>query len=575
MRDDWKSRLKGGVGLPVSRCIRWILTVLACLAWSGVVCAQQPPAADDGPKFEIKRFVFEGATLISKEAFDAATAGFAGPGRSFADVQRALEAVEKLYSSNGWSAVQVLLPEQELERGDVRFQIIEARIGRVLIEGNKFFDEANIRASVPSLKPGSAPNIDAIARNLRVANESGAKQTTVLLRSGQQEATVDAVVRVVDEGPYKSSITVDSSGTAQTGKLRVGLGFQNSNVNNSDHVLTLQYVGAPYQSVGDNEEPTSLSLVPNKRVFVLGAGYRIPLYESGDSVDFSAGYSTVNSGTVGSLFSISGAGGLFGARYNRNLDRIGDYEHRLIFSFDFRGYQNQGVRAAGTTNQLVRDVTVHPLSVQYTGQFRGQDSETGFSAGASQNFAGGADGTGSDWCAPLPGGALQARSSGAEFCATPRYRIYRWGANHNRVMGGDWQLRYAMNGQFTRYMLVPGEQFGIGGADSVRGFLEREIANDNGYRGVIELYGPDWGGKTGISGARARGLLFVDWGGVWRNRPGPGEAHAQHVGSYGFGMRFSRGANLSFRADYATVWDPGGNQGSGDGRLHFSASYIF
>ena len=237
-----------------------MLTTIACLAWAGSACAQQPPAADDGPKFEIKRFVYQGASLISRQTFDAATAEFIGPGKSFADVQRALEAVERLYSVNGWSAVQVLLPEQELERGEVRFQIIEATVGRVLLEGNKFFDEANIRASVPSLKPGSAPNINAIARNLRIANESASKQTTVLLRSGQQEATVDAVVRVVDESPYKSSITVDNSGTAQTGPLRVGFGFQNSNVNNSDHALTLQYVGGPYRNVGDNEEPTRLSL---------------------------------------------------------------------------------------------------------------------------------------------------------------------------------------------------------------------------------------------------------------------------------------------------------------------------
>lgn len=549
------------------------MTVFACLALAGHAFAQQP-AADDGPKFEIKRFVFDGATLISKPAFDAATAEFAGPGKSFADVQRALEAVEKLYSSAGWSAVQVLLPEQELERGDVRFQIIEAKIGRVLVEGNKFFDEANIRASVPSLKAGSAPNINAIASNLRIANESPAKQTTVLLRSGQEEATVDAVVRVVDESPYKASITVDGSGTAQTGRLRVGLGFQNSNVNNSDHVATFQFVTAPYGDVADDKEPDRWSILPSRRVFVLGAGYHIPFYASGDSLDFTAGYSTVNSGTVGTLFSISGAGGLFGARYTRNLDRIGDYEHKLVYSWDYRGYHNKGVRVVGTTNQLVRDLTVHPISVQYNGQFRGQDSESGFTIGFSQNLPGGNDGTGSDWCAQPPN-LLLARSNG-EFCANANYQIWRWGINHSQALGSDWQLRYAMNGQFTRDMLISGEQFGLGGADSVRGFTEREIADDNGYRGVLELYGPDWGGKTGIAGARARGLLFVDWGGIRRNRPAPfGDFHQQRIGSYGFGLRFSRGTSVSFRADYATVFDKGGSQGSGDGRLHFSASYVF
>lgn len=542
------------------------MTVAACLAWIGLACAQQA-ATDDGPKFEIKRFVYDGATLIPKQSFDAATAGFIGPGKSFADVQRALEAVEKLYSAKGWSAVQVLLPEQELERGEVRFQIVEAKISRVLVEGNKFFDEANIRASVPSLKPGSAPNIDSIARNLRVANESGAKQTTVLLRSGQEEATVDAVVRVVDENPTKASITVDSSGTAQTGKMRVGLGYQNSNVNNSDQVLTLQYVGAPYRNMAPTSDANRLSLVPSKRVFVVGAGYRIPLYERGDSLDFIAGYSTVNAGTVSNLFSLAGAGGVFGARYNKNLDRIGDYEQRLVYALDYHGFHNKGVRVVGTTNQLVPDVTTHPVSVQYAGQYRGQEHETGFTFGVAQNLQGGNDGGGTNVCG--------SRINGLGECANARFLIWRWSINHSQALGSDWQFRFAMNGQQTRDMLVPGEQFGIGGADSVRGFLEREISNDAGYRGTTELYGPDWGSKTGIDGARARGLVFFDWGGVKRNRPGIGEAHGQSISSYGFGIRFSRGSNFSLRADYATVQDKGGNQGSGDGRLHFSASYIF
>ncbi len=141
-------------------------------------------------------------------------------------------------------------------------------------------------------------------------------------------------------------------------------------------------------------------------------------------------------------------------------------------------------------------------------------------------------------------------------------------------------------------MLVPGELFGIGGADSIRGFSERAITDDNGYRGTLELYTPDWGGKTGISGLRARALAFYDWGGVWRNRPLPPTGFgqgvpglAQHAASIGFGARFARGNNMSLRADYAWVVDEAGAFGllgskgtfqqSGEARLHFSFSYIY
>ena len=539
--------------------------------------AAKPAAAPDGPRFEIRRYVFDGATLVSQQELEAATAPYTGKQRGFGDVQRALEVIERTYSAGGWSAVQVVLPEQELERGEVRFQIIEAKVGRVIVEGNKFFDEANIRASIPSLAPGRAPNINQISRNLRIANESPAKQITVLLRGGQEEGMVDAVARVADESPVRASVTVDTTGNDETGRLRVGLGYQNSNVYGRDHILTLQYVGAPHRDT----HPNAIVPFPGKQVFIIGAGYRIPLYGSGDTLDFSVGSSTVNSGTIGELFTISGAGGIMGARYTRNFNKIGDYEHRMVFSLDHRGFHNKGVRALGGTVQLIPDVTTHPVGVLYSGVLRRQDSESGFSLGFSQNFPGGNDGRGASDGNDNPGpgsGFCGSRSSTVSDhfeCANARFFVWRWALSHVTLIGEDWQGRFAMNGQLTRDMLVTGEQFGLGGAESVRGFREREISNDSGYRGTFELYTADWGSKTGIAGARARGVLFVDWGGVKRNRPHPGDIHATHVGSYGAGVRFSRGTNLSLRVDYAIIWDPGGTQGRNDGRLHASMSYVF
>lgn len=546
--------------------------IAAAFAACSLAFAQTPAGApvDDSPRFEIRRFVFDGASLISPEDLRAATAVFTGAGRTFADVQRALETVERAYSEAGYNAVQVALPEQELERGEVRFQIVEAKIGRVLVEGNKFFDEASIRRSVPALVPGRSPNINEISRSLRVANESPAKQATVLLRSGQEEATVDAVVRVVDEKPTKYSLTVDDTGSRQTGRLRVGFGLQNANFFGYDDVLTLQYVTAPYTDFVDKDgEVERFSLLPSRKVTILGAGLRIPLYGRGDSIDLSAGYSNVNSGVVASLFSITGQGVVMGARYTHNLDRLGDYEHRISYALDYRSYDNKGVRLVGDPNntQLIPDITVHPFSALYSGLWRLRNSETGFSFGFVLNLPGANDGRHANFCA--------SRNNGIGECAEANYEIWKWALNHNHVLPLDWQMRFGMNGQLTSDMLVSGEQFGLGGADSVRGFSEREITNDKGYRGTVEIYTPDFGGRTGVAGARMRALAFVDWGGVRRLEPGPAEPHGQHIWSAGAGIRFSRGTNVALRFDYAIVGGQGGVQSNDDQRFHFSLSFVF
>ena len=528
--------------------------------------APAAPAAD--PRFQIDKFTVRGATLITPGELQLILAPYIGKDKDFGDVQKALEALEKAYTSKGYSAVQVILPEQQIDSGEVEFNVVEARIGKVVVEGNKYFDEANIRASLPQVQQGRAPNIFQISDNLRVANENPAKQTTVLLRSGAEEGQVDAVVRVADERPNKLSVTLDNTGTQQTGIFRVGFGYQNSNLWNRDHVLNAQYVTAP----NDDDRTNRLGLYPSKHVLIVGGQYRIPLYRQGDTLDFTAGYSNVNSGVVANLFNISGSGSIFGARYNRNLDKIGDLEHKLSYGLDWRAYQSEvrqiGVAGAG----LVPDVTVHPISLTYAGAYHKSESDSNFFVSLNQNLPGGNDaGTGAFQGDPLVTPARPPAREGAN----PRYFVTRWGFNHNRALPRDWQFRWGMSGQLTRDMLISGEQFGIGGADSVRGFLEREIINDNGYRGTFEFYTPDFGKIVPVAGARMRALAFYDWGAVRRIRPAVIEMHGQHVSSAGFGVRFSRGTNLSLRLDVATVTDSGGLQKIGDVRVHGSFAYIW
>jgi len=563
--------------VTLRRVFKYLLVSAAAMAATLALAQAPAKPAPDEPRFEIRRFIFEGGKLVPPEQLQAETAAFIGKDKTFADVQRALEAIERAYSRAGFSAVQVVLPEQELDKGEIRFQIVEAKLGRVIIEGNKFFDEANIRASLPSLTPGQAPNINLIARDLRVANENPSKQSTVLLRSGQEEATVDAVARVVDENPIKGSITVDSSGSQKTGRLRVGFGFQHANVGGRDHVFSLQYVTAPYRDEDPALDKNTFSLLPSKDVTIIGGSYKIPLYSSGDSMDFTLAYSNVGTGQVQG-FNITGQGTIASARYTQNLARIGDYDHRIAYSLDYRAYQNKGIRAAGSNTQLIPDVTVYPLGVQYSGAIRRADSETSLSFGFIYNRGASGDGGDIAFCTTR---SVTTAGSGHVECAKPRFTIWRWAVNHSHALGNDFQLRFALNGQLTDDMLIPGEQFGVGGVDSVRGFLEREAVNDFGHRGSIELYSPDWGSWTGIAGARARVVVFVDWGSVRRNRPSAGEAHGQTIASTGFGLRFSRGNNFIFRSDYGIVQDRGGGgvgtplQGKRDGRLTFSLSYIY
>jgi hemolysin activation/secretion protein len=505
-------------------------------------------AQQDGiARFDIARFEVDGNTLLPPQELAALLAPFAGRQRDFGDVQRALEALEGAYHARGFSVVQVALPEQELNQGVVRLHVVETRLGKLRIEGNRLFDEANIRNSVPGLREGQTPNIAQVSSSLKLANENPAKKTSLQLQSGAQDDEIDAVLKVADEKPWRLGATIDNTGNSSTGDTRLTVQYQNANVADRDQVLSLQY--------------TTTLEKPNQ-VSVYGAGYHIPLYTLGDSVDLFASYSDVDSGSVtAGIFNllVSGKGTVAGARYNHHLHRHGDYESRLAYGFDYKAYQNN-VMLQGI--QLGNDVTVHPLSIAYGGTWTLAHASTDFNVAASHNIAGGDRGGSADFNRVRNGAA-----SG--------YNILRFNAGYSRALAKDWQLRVNLSGQYTRDMLVPGEQFGAGGATSVRGFDEREIANDRGELASAELYTPNLcGGVQGFA-AQCRVLTFYDAAHVARNNALPGELAQASISSVGLGFRMAAGRYWALQLDAARVVDSGLTRSAGDSRVHFQLALSY
>lgn len=498
------------------------------------------PAASGGPKFEIRKFEVEGVTLLSPARIQAAVRPFTGPNRDFGDVQKALEVLEKLFLDAGYGSVQVLLPEQELEQGTVKFRVVEPKLAKVTVEGNKAFSEENIRRSLPALKEGTAPNSNSVASNLRLANENPSKGTTVLLRAGSNEGDVDAVVRVSEEAVTRYSLTLDNTGAGNSGMYRIGAGVQTSNLWGRDHVLSAQVITSP-------EEKNHFQGY-SKDVAIFGLQYHVPIYSLGDSMDFTLGYSNVNSGVVQNIFNVSGRGKVAGVRYTYNLPKWANVEQKLVWAWDYRAYENNVTPVAGG-DQIIPNITVHPMSLTWAGTYRGQNDEVSGYLSFNQNIPGGyAAGSAS----------FEASRAGAR----PAYSLWRYGATYLRSFSSDWQVRLNGAGQWTRDRLITGEQFGVGGAYSVRGFSERQFSNDYGYYGNFEVYTPEIAALLKLGNDnKLRFLAFYDYGRVMRNQPLINDTASTTARSAGLGLRFTHDNNLSVRLDAAVANLPGNTGG--------------
>lgn len=523
-----------------------LVRLLAGTVLATAVAAAWSAEADNGViRFEISRFEVSGNTLLPQQQIDQLLAKFLGKERDFGDVQRALEALEAAYHERGYNVVTIELPEQELNRGVVQLKVVQNKIGRVAVKGNRYFDEANIRRSLPGLREGLTPNLKEVSGSIKLSNENPAKKVNLKLQSGERDDEIDATLDVVDERVWKAMFNADNTGTTATGKTHLGVVLQHANLFGRDHVASLQYTTSA-------EEPG--------RVKVYGAGYHVPLYGLGDALDFYASYSNVDSGTVAAgvfNLAVSGKGAVYGARYNHNLAKRERYESKLIYGLDYKAFKNNVILLG---QQLGNDVTVHPLSLSYQGNLTLAHGEADGTLTLLRNVAGGSNGG-------------QADFSRARAGATADYTLLRLGASLIHVLANDWQLRAIANGQLSGDALIPGEQFGAGGASSVRGFTEREVSNDSGLGANLEAYTPNL--CPGRPGWNCRALGFFDSAYVSRNHALPGELHSTYIASAGLGWRMLIGTYVNLQLDYGHVLHAGATGNVDGNRLHLRLALAY
>lgn len=522
-------------------------------------------AGAEDERFDIHRFQVEGNTLLAPAHVDGLVAPFLGAKRNYGHIQKALEALEGAYRASGYGTVQVYVPEQELTQGVVRLQVTEGVVGKLAISGAKHFGATNVRATLPGLQEGKAPNMRQLSENIQLANENPAKQIEVTLGVSEEEGKVDAKVAVTDEDPQRFIVTLDNTGSSTTGKLRTGIAYQNANVFDADHVMTLAYTDSPDKPAG-------------VKVEVYSFAYRLPFYSIGDSLDVIYGKSSVNTPSVQATgFSLAGKGDVFGLRWNHYFARRGEYTSKLIGGFDYKHINTRCVNpATGASfaidppapgNASCTPYTVRPLSLTYTGQRLSPGRAIDYSLGIYRNLplgtryayatVSGVGGT--DYYSVMNNDG----AGGVNKRQTPDHFNYLKATfSYLHALPENWAVRAAFNGQYSNAPLPGSEQFGIAGASAVRGFNERAVAMDAGYFVNVELYTPELAGRIGVPGS-LKAIGFYDFGrsfnylGARNADPGIGPFEKAAIASIGAGLRYAIAKDFNLRADVARVVDAG------------------
>ena len=513
--------------------IDFIKNILIAVIISCFIGLIQAKAAEIN--FEVTSFVIEGENPLADDAYGILQP-YLGQQTGLEGLSQAAESLTNALKARGYSFHRVILPPQDLNEGGVRLQIVKFDLGVIDISGNEHFSNDNILASLPELKSGQSPNIQRLSRSLKIANKHVAKFGQVSFRQGLEPDTIDARVRMTDQDPQAIYVALDNTGNDETEDVRMTVGYQHSNLFNNDHTVTASLTTAPE----DTEKATQF-----------GVSYRIPLYEHGAALEFLASKSDIDSGEVANNFEVSGEGTVFSALYTRPILTNGTFNHEWSIGLQDKLFEND-LSFSGIP--IGSDVRSRPLALGYRANDKFDASEINFYATVAANISGGSDNEDEDY---------DLTRLGAE----ADWSVFRFGGDYSYYFSNDWRFIGRLDAQVSSEPLIPGEQFGVGGMSSLRGFEERSVLGDSGTNIRLEAWAP--------LVYTVQFIGFLDFANIELEDAQIGEDDDVSPASVGLGLRWSWRQQLSLALDFGSITEGVGDQEDGDSKTHFSLIYRF
>lgn len=485
--------------------------------------------------FAIYSFRIEGNTVLEKELLTQAVKDFTGDQKTAEDVELARDALERLYHQTGYPTVLVNIPEQTVDDGIVRFDVIESRIKRVHVVGNKYYTMEHIKESLPGIQPGTILFLPRIRGELMAINRNPDLKVAPILVPGRELGTINVELKVEDKLPLHGNVELNNRSTHTTTETRLNGTIRYDNLWQKDHSITGQFQTAPE----DVDE-----------VMTFSVSYALPAFWNKNHLMIGYFIHSDSETASGEGFNVIGKGKIFGVRYMLSLPEMPDYDHNLTLGFDWKSFEED------VQGEIV-PIEYVPFTAGYASSLIWGGGITRFSADVNFLFR---DLFVNDM------EEFQAKRAGA----TGNYIYLTAGVEHRQKLPWDFSLFCRIDGQVADQPLVNNEQYSAGGVTSVRGYKESEILSDNALHGTVELFGPSLMKKHTVLP-----YLFYDVAWLANREPLPGEDEQSFIHGTGLGLTGNWKDKVEFKIDMGVALEDTDNTNSGDIEIHFKTKYQF
>ncbi len=534
------------------------------LACAVMTCGGEAAYAEDPPpmNFVVKAYQVEGDNPLGPAAGEALTP-FVGEFDGIEPLYAAQDALNSALANAGFRFYRAILPPQELDTGTIILKVVAMPVGKISVEGAKYVTPEAVQRSLQPLQSGTVPNTREVSRALAVANQHPSKHLQVNFRASEETPdALDAVVKVSEEKPWsvfaqmnnignesegpRTSADTAAGNNAGTGRTRLTMGGQYNNLTRHDDILAGSVTTSPENADNVMQYMTS---------------YQLPVYALSGWLSAFYVHSEVDVNDVASAFDIQGAGTFYGLSYKHQLLNRGRLKHAISLSIQDRLFDtaifgaNGGARIVALSNK----VRSRPLSLRYDAGLLWSATSLDFYVDVARNIESGQHSNADAY-------ALVRAP------ARPDFTVAHFGALVTQRLPRGLNFVSRMTAQLTDRALIPGEQLGFGGAQSVRGFEERTIAGDKGVIVNFELWSPR---VPQVFGARFLG--FFDVGHKALEDPVIGQLKSDTISSIGVGTRWQWRKQLSLAIDYGLPLQGADGEASdrGNSKWHLDLTYRY
>ncbi len=460
------------------------------------------------------------------------------------------EVISNYYQEVSHPLVLVEIPQQDISAGVIQVVIFESRLGAVRVEGNTWSSSPRLQEYI-DLLPNQQIDESRLMKDVYFINRNPFRRVDIVYAPGEKPQTTDVILSVRERRAWRFYAGAENTGVDPVGRGRWYAGFNWGNAFWLGHIMSYQFTSSWnmhrfHAHTGEYTAP-----LPWKHVFTVYGGY-------------SEVHPKINQSVIrrndGWSMQVS-------ARYNIPLNITQFLEHEFSVGADFKRTNNT-FEFSEDFPLFGRNVNLTQLVVGYTGNYNRRSYRLDFDGDLY-------------WS---PGNLFKDQSNSDYESLRPdaknHWVYFRGSFVYLQRLPKSFSLSLLARGQISSQNLLPSEQFGLGGYDTVRGYEQREVNKDGAILLSGEARSPAFRLLKNIKSQwkvddAMQFLIFLDYGWGSDHNALPSERKTDYLLGIGPGIRYTIEPYLTARLDWGIKLHKKADFGGGNTMVHFNvtASY--